>query len=763
MRARLVPPPGHPRSDPSRGGLPGPVRPAAAGLPGAAAGLPPDDPRLHASELPLPTPRNPMKTRVPFLALLLCLLALLPLGCGSEDDVRVGNIRPHVRLTGGIVPQDTVSYTAELFWNGWDDDGVIDHYEYAIDIPAQFTRAEIDDPRPVGIAWRDTTVFRASFLFRVTRPDSVIGSDGRQVPRGRWIGEHTFYVRAIDNEGDTSPAADLTFNATTISPKTTITLPRVVAGGNGILLVGRQVTISWDGVDPDSPNPRPKPVYYEWKLIPVISLINATDPNYIVNESPGPDYPWVRVGGDTTTVRLSLNPPKNYVFAVRAVDEAGAKEDHYDFPRNALRLQSSGAPFVGRPTLICRERTLGTNTFPRDGDVVDYEVPSGRTLRWDFSSDAQSYGGVIQGYNWGVDVADVDAEGPSSGFHGWSLLPYTTEPVRFDRPGTHVVTIKCRDTGGGVTVANYRLRVIDFALDREILYVDDFFLTRDLYTSDDTMDARTIAMLRAGGWTDVRQYQAWGLGDRDGAVTPPQLSELGRYRMLYWCVKGAGGGSQNGASALASSAVCGRLLQAYLSSGGSVWINGQFVFGALKKNEASGLCIANLAYDHLNGFNYGSGDLVCDYLHICGGDIRIAKTTARNLGLSAALPVAHWQGPPLPTVGIDSTQFAAVALGGLPFYDAMFQPTFDLQGGLDTLYTAGTVAPNSSFRNKPIGWSYADPTPVTGSQGPLVVLGFPLPFMKQGSVARGTGAVALARALHDWFAAHAPVRAGAGG
>ena len=706
-----------------------------------------------------------MKNRAALVVLLALVtgLGFLP-GCGgAPPGVRYANLRPFVRMTGSIVPQDTVSYTAEFFWNGWDDDGIIDHYQYAIDIPPRFTREQIDDPAPVGIAWRDTLAFRATFLFHVDRPDSMIGADGRLVPRGRWIGPHTMYVRAVDNEGAVSRAADLAFNATSIEPVTTITLPRVVSGSNGILLVGRQVKIAWEGRDPDNSRPNAKPSYYEWKLIPVVSLLNTPDASYVVNESPGPAYDWVRVGGDTTTVSLLLNPPQNYVFAVRAIDEAGAREDRFEFPRNALRLQSSAATFVGRPTLICRERTLGTNTFPNDGDVVDYEVPVGRSLRWDFNSDAQSYGGVVQGYNWGVDVSDVDAEGPSSGFHGWSLLPYTTESVRFDRPGIHVVTIKCRDTGGSVTVANYRLRVIEFTRDLDVLYVDDYFLTRDLFTSDDTLDARSLSMLEAAGYSEPRQFNAWGLGDRDGSVTPPRLSELGRYKTVYWFVRGAGGGAQTAASALGASAVCGRVVQSYLSAGGSLCISGQFVFGALKHSEGSGLCLANLAYDNTNGLNFAPGEFVCDYLHICGGDIRLAKTTARNLGLSLALPNPKWKGPALPTLGIDSTQFAAAALGGLPFYDAMFQPTFDLSGGLDTLYTAGTTAPNSSFRNRPIGWSYADPTPVKGGQGPVVVLGFPLALMKQGSADRGTGAQALARALRDWFLAHTPPREDAGG
>lgn len=680
------------------------------------------------------------------------MLLLLGLtACGHDRGTRVDNHRPFVRVTGGPIAGDTTRYTAELFWSGWDDDGVVDHYQYALDIPDHFTAAEINDPRDVGIAWRDTSAFRASFLLTTPRSDSMIDSGGLLVPRNRHIGSHTFWVRAVDNEGAISDAASVSFNAFTVNPRTTITIPRVVAGASGSLLVGRQVTVGWDGVDPDSPDPSQRPSFYEWKLIPMTGLLGVEDANYVVNVSPGPSEPWYRVGGDTTQVRVNLNPPRLYVFALRAVDEAGAREERFDFPRNALKLQSSSASFVGRPVLTIRERGLGTNVFPRDGQTIEFEIPVGRSLRFEFAADAQSYGGVIQAFNWGINVPDVEAEGPNSGFRGWSLIPFTVEPIVFTRPGVNIVTIKCRDTGGSVTVANYRLNVIDFPRDREVLYIDDFFLTRDPYTSDEVLDARNHAILEAAGYTDITRYDAWGTGDLEGAVTPPRLSDLARYRLVYWFVKGAGGGAQNGATALNQLAACGRTLQSYLSVGGGVWIQGQFVFGALKKSANA--CLANLSYDHATGHNFSSGEFPCDYLGICQGDIRIAKTTARNNGLIQALPTETAVAEFFPVVDIDSTQFAAQALGGLPFYDAMFQPTFTPAGGLDTLYTARPILSGSAFSRKPIAWRYA--SPVTGDvQGPVGLFGFPLPFMKPGSGSSRTGTAGLARSMGDWFRAH---------
>ena len=198
----------------------------------------------------VPARRARIRAAVVSLSLVVSLLALVLPGCGAHKSGPGGrNLRPHVRLTAGPVAGDSVRYNSTFNWYGWDADGVIVHYQYAIDIPSHFTPEQIDDPNDVGIAWRDTTAFRAAFLFRVTKADSTTGADGRRLPRGRWIGSHTFFVRAVDNEGAVSRAVDLSFNATTVSPRTTITLPRVVTGSSGIQLEGRQVRIAWEGVE----------------------------------------------------------------------------------------------------------------------------------------------------------------------------------------------------------------------------------------------------------------------------------------------------------------------------------------------------------------------------------------------------------------------------------------------------------------------------------------------------------------------------------
>ena len=290
------------------------------------------------------------------------------------------------------------------------------------------------------------------------------------------------------------------------------------------------------------------------------------------------------MGADTLKVRINLESGASYVFALRAIDEAGGTESKFFYGQNAVLMQSSNAPFVGKPTLTTHEKTLGTNIFPADGSYVDYELPAGKCLRFDFTSDFQSYGGSLQGYNWGVDVADDDAEGPNSGWHGWSLINYTYEPICFAQPGVHVIAIKVRDTGGGVTVGHIRVTVIAFPLDRDVLYVDDYFkpvdpAVRDL--NDEFIDTKLKNTLHNAGYETVYELSPWGIGDLSGTVNNPKLSEFARYKFLYWNVLGAGGGSQNANTALLQSTACpqNRILAAYVASGGSVMIFGELASG----------------------------------------------------------------------------------------------------------------------------------------------------------------------------------------
>ena len=189
--------------------------------------------------------------------------------------------------------------------------------------------------------------------------------------------------------------------------------------------MGRQFNIAWEGLDPDNPDPKREPSYYEWKIkqMPVSWVPTGRDAQHSVDVDAA-DVPWILISRDTTNLRLSLQTGFPYILAVRAVDEAGGVETKFIKGRNTLILDSS-AFATGTPILTVRERTQGTFQFP--GPIIEFEMAAGACVRFEMTGDAEDYGGLVQGYNWGVDV-DPDVDGPGSGFAGWRLNRFT-EPI----------------------------------------------------------------------------------------------------------------------------------------------------------------------------------------------------------------------------------------------------------------------------------------------------------------------------------------------
>jgi hypothetical protein len=689
------------------------------------------------------TARAPVGRRL----LLLLLAGIALAGCGGEPDRPIANRPPQIRLSGGPVEGDSVSYTAEFFWVGWDSDGIIDRYEYAIDIPPDLLD-EIDNPEDAGIAWVDTTAFRARFLFTTATPDSEFG-----FPVERSRGDHTFYVRAIDNEGAVSPADYVSFTARTVTPRTRITVPGNVAQKD-LLTVGRQLNVAWIGEDPDSPDPTRRPAYYEWKLkqMPITWFAAGQNAQYAVDFFAA-DVPWYRLGRDTTSIRLSLQTPNPYIFAVRSIDESGGVERVFHKGRNTLILatQTLGA---GAPVLVINERTIGTFDFP--GAVIEAETAVNVCLRFEMTANASEYGGVIQGYNYGVDV-DPDDDGPNSAFRGWTLNRIT-EPICFATPGIHTVTFKARDTGGVVTTGSIILRVVALNFERDILLVDDCRRPLSLGITDAAQDARIEAMIAAAGIdvTDPREFgrfDAFGTGDLESEPRQLRLSDMAAYKLVLWDTWSA---AVNRNSLLVRSNACSsnRILQAFVGGGGGLWVWGQQAFGGFDVATGSA-CFANLAYGMSEppGLFFQPGDFLYEFLRMNGGDIRNIRSSIDRDGLARANPAADAIAEGLVTPLEIDTGFYTVNTPALSFCDAMFQPTFDPTGGLDTLYTHGAARTNSSANRRPNAFRYHDPNPLPG-QGPVAVFGFPLHFFRQGSAAERTGTFGMAATMLEWLRRH---------
>ena len=311
---------------------------------------------------------SPASLATPHATVFLATLVLA--GYSARHGVYPPNLRPHVALRQGPVARSTASYAIPLAWRGWDDDGVIDHYLYTVDT--------------IDTVWTSTKAHETVATFgATTRADSTLFAD--------W---HTFYVKAIDNQGAASEPATLTFNASTIAPVTTPVKPVQLASGGGInspISGGKTLRLEWTGDDPDGVHSL-RPVAYEIIRVPLARNI-AGDWEEARKQAQGPGAQILRVGSATSTISFSDLAPGgrgvNWMFWVCAIDEAGAEEQWPTRPGSwpSFFFFYFALPNVQGPTM-----TLSSYAFGRfevqgaDRDSFDYAFDAPFSVR--FNADA---------------------------------------------------------------------------------------------------------------------------------------------------------------------------------------------------------------------------------------------------------------------------------------------------------------------------------------------------------------------------------------
>jgi hypothetical protein len=670
------------------------------------------------------------------------ILVLLA-GCAEREDFIIKNHPPEVRLTGGPADGDSADYLSTFYWHGWDTDGVVVTYRYALVDMLEHPeiRGAADLPTTV---WNDTTATHASFEMRSPRS---VGGDEEEA-RQTSTGMHLFAVQAVDNAGDSSDVEWLVVTSRNIVPETSIQYPTIPVE-SGIVQFRQSGEIRWIGLDPDSPDPDRRPVAYDWKFVPLPpgTPAFAVNVHHIVSVSPGPSYEWHRVDAAINSLQFNLQSGVDYVFAVRAIDVVGGMEDVFVKGRNAIPFTVSSIDFF-RPYLTLRDTQTGQFTFPSDGTVWEFEAPLSKCLRFELTGDASSYGGVVNAYDWCIDPENGGEPGEC---RGWTASR-TTDSICFDTPGLHTLVFKARDTSGAVTTGLVVVRVIPAVRDRPVLLVDDFRLAKRGDVRDADSDERMREMLATAGYApgDIDEWQMWGLDDREINPALPRLSELSSYKLLVWSVLGTGYNANPGLM-LASSCRGPRVLRSYLDDGGAIWITGQYIFGAMVARTSEG-CTPNLSYSETVGIFASQNDFACRYLGLCNAEIRTVRERYISDGLLGAIPTSEAQSEGFPGVSVDST-LNHVNVAGLIGADALFQPIFDLEGNLDTLYTGVTASPTSRFARRPVAFRYFDDDP-GARQGAVAAVSFPPHYMKPGSATQRTGMAGLTIAMVDWFRRH---------
>ena len=402
--------------------------------------------------------------------------ALLCGGC--SDNVFIGatgtNAPPTIRLVNGPVEQDIVGYKVELSWLGEDRDGKVERYEFVV-----------CNGDPLGFDRQDTTGLDR--WTKTVRTDSVFKLAADQYDTTVTIGTgrfsrfkrtHTFFVRAVDDRGSRSEPAYRSFTTWTLAPGVTIDFPPNAFPGYAQTLPPI-VRFHWEGVDPrDDPWHVAKVDSIRYLLtIWTDSTVQQLNEHldrfeslwspWIATDAPGDSGASTVIGDDEM-----LDMKNRYVFAVQAKDEAGAVTSIFDMRSNVrvfALLKVVGPVLTVKETFLGLHRFLGTNIRPQA-----FSLPAEFTFRFTWSADASGYGGVISGYRYGWDVADL------SNPNDWEVLPspYATwAPPRSFSSGVHTLFVEAVDNNGYTTLAQIEISIFPIDMSRNLLWVDDFYST----------------------------------------------------------------------------------------------------------------------------------------------------------------------------------------------------------------------------------------------------------------------------------------------
>jgi hypothetical protein len=417
----------------------------------------------------------PTLPRVTLLGLVIVAGAMI--GCSEEPGGdRVENQPPTVWLSSAPPEGNDTKYRIRLFWGGWDPDGEISHYEFAItdNEGGAFDPADTvttPDHNPWGRVYGSDSLFTFSAdVLRDTLTTSLVS---------RFERSHTFFIRAVDEAGlASSEPAYRSFTAWTLSPTVTIKVPRRAGQSLTPAQVPSIATYRWvaeDFVNTNLESQEPDSV--RWILHPVPSNDFPGGIKYVRDNPNSEEWSdWHNYRAPEDSGKSWTTPPTDlgtYVFAVQAKDEAGAVTPVFDEAFNVRRIRVS-AKSTGPTLTVTNEFTGPIQTSVVNSPTVILDLPAGVPLQFTWSADAEGYGGLVSGYRYGWDIADL--ADPAQ----WEVdyTPFTTEraksPTRTFFFGTHTFDVEVIDNSGARSRVEIKINVIQFTMNKSLLFVDDY-------------------------------------------------------------------------------------------------------------------------------------------------------------------------------------------------------------------------------------------------------------------------------------------------
>ncbi|MBN2070962.1 MAG: hypothetical protein JW814_05845 [Candidatus Krumholzibacteriota bacterium] len=472
---------------------------------------------------------------------------------GCSDGVFTGsqrtNEKPEIWLSSGPVEGDTTGYQVHFYWSGWDPDGEVSHFEICI-VDGGLDGIGFNEADTAGAdKWIESTAHDSIFRVLANENPRPYDEDDPTSVYTRFDLTHTLFIRAIDEEGLGSDVVFRSFTAWTIAPIAIFSHPPA-----GTLSYSTVITFRWDARDPiDSPSNSQDPdsIRYMVSLVldkdgiynkdfPIIQDLNENPGDYedlwsrwIYYRAPGDSGRTTKIGDDEV---LELN--KQHIFAVQAKDEAGAVSAIF---KKDLNIKQFTVSWKQGPLLKITEPFLGGAKFLGTlMNPIQHKIPPGIPLNFCWEADAFSYGGEIVGYRYGWDIQDLGD--PNQWEGGGAFSPYTTcakEKKLYS--GVHTLFIEVKDDGGRITRGKIEIEVIQFTMERTLLWVDDLASTE----TPNPLRTMPLESEHDAFWIDICSRADGFEPDRDVYdarsynLDPPKIETIGKYANIIWTFNSA--------------------------------------------------------------------------------------------------------------------------------------------------------------------------------------------------------------------------------
>lgn len=385
-------------------------------------------------------------------------------GCGNDPSEPAPNVPPETFITSGE-PRDSsrVVHHVTLNWNGQDIDGtvprtfdyILDTYPRRVATIAQVVpqTPAVNDPR-----WTRLTAYQVTLAVAA---DTLRADPRGDIGAGEFDRWHTFYLRAVDNEGTPDETPDhRTFQAFTQAPSLWLLSP---TRGPAVTTLPRTFVLHWDGNDPIGHGPPLQdPKQSRWVLLPATldtggNPIGYPDALYNLPDTTWSDWAaWTATDstGRNAVVRdrVPVGPTRqSFVFAVQGRDDGGAITPKFTgdaTQNNYAAITVDGALRTGpHLTVHSRQDSLSAWSFPGIGSpALNASVANDTlTLFWDVMQ-TNHYGGRTRDYRYGWNIVDVNDD---QQWTAWSAVRVAS-PHILDAGGD-VFKVQARDNIGQIT------------------------------------------------------------------------------------------------------------------------------------------------------------------------------------------------------------------------------------------------------------------------------------------------------------------------